>query len=191
MIEKKAYFLDNKGIEQYAIIRIKPNIFIGIDTFDKNNNRTGYILMFFHPNNRLYLDTIYCYDKFRGNGIASVISDLADYILRDYQNYIIRGIFEPTQMSTDRENNIIRSELELNDRARKFYTQAGYKIIEYKDYINNPEKYPEINSHDFQLGEDISNAIVAKKIVPLEPPFYEDNGVIYHVNYKEISRKSL
>ena len=56
-IEKQAYFYDNKNKLQYAEILITKNKFLGIKTFNENNISTGYMHIFVHPNNRLFLDT--------------------------------------------------------------------------------------------------------------------------------------
>lgn len=190
IVEKKAYFIDYEGNEQYANIRFNNGISLGIDTFDDKNNHTGYMRIYFHTNNRLYLDVIYCYDEFRGSGIASFISELSDYILSDYEGYVIRGVYEPGQLSTDRENKIERSLEELDLRARKFYSRAGYDIINYEDYSNNKDKYPYLNDDDFVLGEDSPNTIVAKPIKPKENFFYEIDEVIYHINYNKITTRN-
>ena len=184
LIEKYAQFVDNKGQKQQVKILINDGIFIGIDTYDDNNNHTGYMRIFFHPNNRLYLDSIYCYDEFRGSGIANYISDLADFILNEYIGYTIRGVYEPTQLSTDRENNIERNIEDLDNRAKAFYKKAGYEIIGYEDYINNRSKYPNINEDDFYLGEGGPATIVAKTLKEKNHQFVIENDAIHHVNYE-------
>lgn len=139
--------------------------------------------IFFHPNKKLYLDTIYCYDQFRKSGIATLISELADYILREYNGYVIRGVYEPGQLSTDRENNIERSKEELEIAARKFYKKAGYIIIEYEEYLKDKSKYPFLINEDFYIDEEGATTIVAKQIKQREYPYYEENGTIYRNNY--------
>ena len=129
--------------------------------------------IFFHPNKKLYLDTIYCYDQFRKSGIATLISELADYILREYNGYVIRGVYEPGQLSTDRENNIERSKEELEIAARKFYKKAGYIIIEYEEYLKDKSKYPFLINEDFYIDEEGATTIVAKQIKQREYPYYE------------------
>jgi len=47
IVEKKAYFIDYEGNEQYANIRFNNGISLGIDTFDDKNNHTGYMMIFF------------------------------------------------------------------------------------------------------------------------------------------------
>ena len=185
IIEKEAHFIDYQGNEQYANIEFNDGVFLDIEVFNQDNNRTGYLRMYFHPNNRLYLDVIYCFDEFRGAGIASFISELADYALSDYTGYVIRGVYEPGQLSTDRENKIERSDKELDLNARKFYSRAGYEIINYEEYCNNKDKYQYLTNEDFILGEDGHNTIVAKPIILKEHPFYEEDGVIYHNNYNK------
>jgi len=183
IIQKQAVFIDYENNEQYTEIRIDEGMFIGIKTFDLYNNPTGYMNIFFHPDKRLYLDTIYCYDRFRNNGIATFISELADYILKDYDGYVIRGVYEPGQLSTDREYNIERSQKELEIAARRFYEKNGYEIINYGEYSKNKSKYPFLIDNDFYLGEDGLVTIVAKQILQQEYSFYEEDGIIYHNNY--------
>ena len=145
---------------------------------------------YFHPNNRLCLDVIYCSDKFRGAGIASFISELTDYMLDSYKEYVIRGAYEPGQLSTDRKNKIEWSNEGLDLRTRKFYASVGYELINYEDYCNNKDKYPYLIKEDFILGEDGLNTIVAKPIISKEHPFYEEDDMIYHTNYIKINKRN-
>ena len=187
-IEKQAYFYDNKNNLQYAEILITKNKFLGIKTFNENNVPTGYMHIFVHPNNSLFLDTIYCYDEFRSSGIATIINELAEYLLKDYIGYKIIGEYKPGQLSTDR--NIKRSKEELDNKARSFYLKNGYQIIKYTDYLKNKDKYDYINSKDF-IKENISDTIVAKKLKEKEYSFYEEDGIIYHNNYIKENIKRL
>ena len=191
MITKNAIFYDNKSNKHYANILITENKFIGINTFDENNIPTGYIHICFHPDNRLFLDTIYCYDQFRKLGVASIISELAEYILKDYIGYVIIGEYKPGQLSTDRMNNIERSQEELDTAARNFYKKNGYQVIEYEEYSKNKEIYNCIKESDFNLGEDRSNTIVAKVIKEKQYPFVEDDGIIYRIDYDLSNLKKL
>ncbi len=143
--------------------------------------------IYFHPNKRFFLDTIYCYDTFRGRKIASNLNEIADYIMQKYQGYKIRGVYEPGQLSTDRINNIIRNEEELKNRADNFYRAMGYKKIGYEDFRKHPERYSGIDENlDFQLGEEISKIIIVKDIIPkLKYPFRVINGVLVNQNALE------
>lgn len=187
-IEKHAYFYDNKNNLQYAEILITKNKFLGIKTFNENNIPTGYMHIFVHPNNRLFLDTIYCYDEFRSTGIATTISELAEYLLKDYIGYTIIGEYKPDQLSTDRD--IKRSKEELDNKARSFYLKNGYQIIKYTDYLKDKEKYNYLDSNDFMYADNI-DMIVAKKLEKKEYPFYEEDGIIYHINYNKDHVKKL
>lgn len=182
--ERRAMFIDNIGKVHIAVIRTNPTLFIDISTYSVLYEPTGYMQLWFHPNSRIFLDTVYCYDKYRSRGIASKISDLADYLLRDYIGYIIRGCYEPKQLSTDRQNNIYRDQQELNLRASEFYKKCGYQIVSLKEFLDNPYLYPELNKEDdFQLGEECVSFIVEKKIVPMERyPFFEIDGMYVHNN---------
>lgn len=189
IIEKNAFFKDKNDNEQIAFIRINEGIYIGIKTQDSKKNPTGYMSLYFHPDKRLFLDTVYCYDQFRGSGIATKISELADYLLKDYPSYVIRGVYEPKQLSTDREKNIERSEDELDKAARKFYEKAGYQIIEYEDYTNHPEKYSFLTEYDFNLGEGGPRTIVTKQLIQKDHPFYEEDEIIYYREDEKLSGK--
>lgn len=187
-IEKQAYFYDNKNNLQYAEILITENKFIGIKTFNEDNIPTGYILIFIYPNNRLFLDTIYCYDEFRHLGIATKISELADYLLKDYIGYKIIGEYKPSQLSTDRV--IRRSKDDLDKQARNFYLKNDYQIIKYKDYLQNKDKFDYINSQDFMKLNN-TNIMVVKELKEKKYSFYEEDGIIYHKNYTEKNVKKM
>lgn len=178
--EYQAYFLDKSGCIENAEIHFLPGTFINIDVYRGNSVVTGYTCLHFHPNQRIFLDVIYCYDQFRSNGIATMISRLTDYLLEPYAGYIIRGVYGPSQLSTDRIQVLTRSKEELDQRARNFYQNSGYTIISYDDYLKSPSLYPDLTiDDDFQLGEERANCIVTKKIVPLNSDFfYEENGIL-------------
>lgn len=162
---KKAIFLDKKGYLQTASIDYVPNVFLSIYSFNTSQQETGYINLYFHPNKRIFLDTVYCYDEFRGNNIAKNLNNLADYLLQNYSGYIIRGVYQPSQLSTDRKNSIVRSKEELDLRATRFYHSCGFSIISLEEYQKNPNKYPDLDiMNDFQLGEELATSIVAKKV---------------------------
>lgn len=178
--EYQAYFLDKSGCIENAEIHFLSGTFINIDVYRGNSVVTGYTCLHFHPNQRIFLDVIYCYDQFRSNGIATMISRLTDYLLEPYAGYIIRGVYGPSQLSTDRIQALTRSKEELDQRARNFYQNSGYTIISYDDYLKSPSLYPDLTiDDDFQLGEERANCIVTKKIVPLNSDFfYEENGIL-------------
>lgn len=182
--EKRAVFVDNIGKVHVALLRINPELFVDIRTYSDENEPTGYMRLWFHPNNRIFLDTVYCYDKYRSRGIASKISDLADFLLQEYIGYVIRGVYEPKQLSTDRKNNIYRDQQELNLRASEFYKKCGYQIVSLKDFLDEPYLYPELNKlDDFQLGEKLADFIVEKKIIPMEKyQFCEMDEIYVHNN---------
>lgn len=180
-MEKLAFFKDKDGNSQVASINISENQFALIRSY-LGNDPTGYMYLYFHPNNRLYLDVIYCYDKYRKLGVASYISDLADYILKDYEGYLIRDQYYPTQLSTDRKNGIWRSHDELDKAARKFYEKNGYEILKYDEYLNNRDIYPNIFKEDFCLSEMGPTTIVLKTLIHKEYNLFEDNGIIYQKN---------
>lgn len=182
--KKFAIFKDEKG--DFNIVEIYINIgqCFMLNSKNQQGENTGYMNIYFHPNMRFFLDTIYCYDAFRGRKIASNLSEIADYIMQKYQGYKIRGVYEPGQLSTDRINNITRDKEELEKRADNFYQSMGYKKINYKDFREHPERYTEIDENlDFQLGEEIPKTIIVKDVIPKQQyPFKIINGVLVNKN---------
>lgn len=188
-IERMAFFTDKNGNEINTIYNYNPGKHLRIDTYC-GDNPCGYLYIYFHPNKRLYLDVIYCYTKYRHAGIATYMMKLAEYVLKDYNGYVIRGAYEPGQLSTDRSNGVICPEEEMRQNAVDFYHHNGYEIINYIDYLNNSAKFPYINESDFILGEDfITSVIVAKKLEEQDYSFFEERKVIFHNSYSELILK--
>ena len=183
-INKTAFFTDNKFRLNKANIMINGG-YIEIDTFDQSKNPTGYANVHFHQNKRFYLDTIYCYDKYRSSGIGTYISELIEYLLRYNPGYVIRGSYNPMQLSTDLIDRIQRSKEELDLRARAFYKKNGYNIVEYSEFIENQEKYPYLVKEDFFIGDESDKTIVAKQLVPKKHSFYERDGILYYDNKRK------
>ena len=178
---KNAFILDNEDNLMQAIIEFKETS-INIRMFDISYNFLGYMNIQLQENNRLYLSEIYCYDEYRGSGIATKLSELADFILQPYQGYVLRGVYYPTQMSKDLDN-ISRSKEELDARARSFYEKNGYEVLKYSDYLNNKEKYNFLNEKDdFYINNQLVDEIVFKVITPKSYHLYEDNGLIFNTS---------
>lgn len=164
-VENIAFFQDKNNHINIVVARISPNQAIILKSYNEELQETGYVNAYFHPNNRIFLDTIYCYDEYRGINIASKLSQLLDFFLKDYEGYIIRGVYEPSQLSTDRERNVYCSQEELEKRADNFYYKNEYLKLSYDDFIHNQSSYSFINEwDDFQLGEELANCIIIKKI---------------------------
>lgn len=177
-MSKSAFLKDNNGNLLQAVV-INTSKMISIRIFNTNYELLGYMNMFFQDNNRIFLSEIYCYDEYRSLGIATKISKLADYVLKDYQGYILRGIYHPTQMSSDFQNKY-RSKEELDLRARNFYEKNGFKILNYYEYINNRNKYDFLSvNDDFCYNGSLINDIVYKVIKEKDYNYYEDNDVIF------------
>lgn len=189
MEEKQAYF---KGTNNYIYnveIRKEKGNYLIINAYDKKGNEVGYMYIYKHPDNRLYLDVIYCYDKYRNNNIASSLLELADYLLKDYKGSIIRGIYMPGQLSTDKSLCNKKDSNEIDIITKKFYQKNGYQVIDYNNYVSNVKKYPNLEENDFYLDDDEPSTIVAKSIENKEYQYYEDNSIIYRKNIKRSLKK--
>ena len=184
-MSKSAFLKDNNGNLMQAIIDFEDDI-IRIRMFDEMMKLLGYMNFQIQKNNRIFLFEIYCYDENRGNGIATKLSELADYVLKDYQGYIIRGVYSPMQMSTDIDK-YSRSFADLAHRARNFYTKNGYEILDRSVYNQYKEMYSFLNEKDdFTINNQLINEIVFKVIKEKEYNFYEDNGLIFYKEHGKV-----
>ena len=172
-------FKDKKDTLHIAYLRKIKSMF-SIHSYLLTGQATGYINVYVNPNNRLYLATVYTYQDFRGKGVATNLNDILNYALQDYVGYVIRGNYNPTQLSTDRDYNRQVSEEELDKRARTFYKSVGFEVLRVEDYSKDPAAYPQY-SHvdDFILGEDgVSKEIVVKVVKEEEKlPFINIEGI--------------
>lgn len=186
-MEQIVFVNDNNGNLLQGLIKESNNL-ISIRFISDKNELLGYTNLFLQPNKRIFLSEIYCYRKYRGNGIASKLSELTDYVLKNYEGYIIRGIYHPTEMSTDlKKSNVDKKELDI--RARNYYLKNGYEILNYNHYLKNKDKYSYLNiENDFRLNGSIAENIVFKVIKNKDNNFIEDNGIIYYLNNKVKNR---
>lgn len=184
--KKFAIFKDGKGDINVVEIYINLGQCFMLKSRNEQGENTGYMNIYFNPNKTFYLDVIYCYDTFRGRKIAANLSEIADYILQKYQGYIVKGSYEPQQLSTDRISEISRDKKELEQRADTFYSSAGYQKVTYKDFKSHPERFPNIDEFSFQFGEEVAETIVVKTIRQKQKyPFQIKDGVLISENVLE------
>ena len=181
-MEKSVFLTDNNGNLLQGRILITDKM-ISIRLVDTNNELLSYINLFFQDNKRFFLSEIYCYDKYRGNGIATKLSELTDFVLKDYEGYVIKGVYYPSQMSSDYKN-IPRSKEELDARAKSFYKKNGYEIVNYYDFKNHRDKYYYLNENDFINNNDYVENIVVKVIKNKEHDYFEEDNIIFNSNKK-------
>ncbi len=153
---------------------------IYIHSFNLEGHSTGYIFVQVQPNKRLFLSEVYAYQQYRGKGVASALNDILSFALNDYEGYVIRGEYAPQQLSTDRDYKREVPLEELEKRARKFYKNAGFEILNVEEYKNNKENYPDYNyDDDFILyGSGESKQIVIKSVKKQENlPYTKIEGI--------------
>lgn len=147
--ETTTTFTDSLGYEHEVEIEYSPDEFLNITSY-YGNRPSGYIHITINSNKGLFLNAIYCYEEFRGRGIASKLNSLAMLLLKKYKNHIIHRIYNPTSLSTDRNKENAITYEELDQRARAFYKSNGYNIIDYGDI----QKYPYLNT-DINLFDEL------------------------------------
>ena len=186
---KEGRFRDRENREHFVEISMSDRDGIEIKLFDSYGNPSGYMYLNFLSNKRIFLNSIYCYSTFRRSGIATIMNDLADYLLRHYLGYVIIGAYQPFRASFD-DAQISNEELDF--AARTFYETKGYQIIKYSDFLNSRDKYSDLSCSDFFLCGDVHiSTLVTKKIKRKRYPFYEKNGTIYQDERGRIRKRFL
>ena len=191
----QAFFLDKEGKLYYATIDMLPTEFkeylndriISITVYDINDNEVGYTRIYpeREKNGRLtfYYDVVYVYDKYRNKGIGTKINELVDYLLRNYEGHLIRGIYMPENSSTSKE--------EADKMTTYFHNKSGYSIITCKEYDKNKNKYPYLNEQDFVFDEFGGTTIAAKVIEEQDYEFTLHDGKLFDKRLENKKIKSL
>lgn len=179
--EKNALFLDKKGEQCLAIISTS---FVGwnIDVYNESGDNIAFLYAYRQPNNYIFLDLIYVYDKYRGRGIADKMNDLFESQID--AGSVVYGTYEPQQVDTDLA--IARPATLLHHSAKNFYTRQNYRIIKYQDWLDHPFGVypPYINGQVFVTNESQDpDTIVVKKVKQNQTQaFQEVDGVLVHVD---------
>ena len=180
---KEGHFHDRENREHTVEITMSDKDGISIKIFDSYGNPSGFMYLDYLPGKRIFLSSIYCYNYFRRCGIATMMSNLAGYLLRNYSGYLIIGAYHPYRASLD-DAEVSKEELDI--AARSFYEKMGYQIISYDDYLNNRDKYSDLTSSDFFVSDEVHiSTLVTKKIEKQKYPFYEKDGIIYQEEPKQ------
>ena len=126
---------------------------------------------------QMNINSIYCLDRYRRNGIGTYLMDLTEYMLKDYNNYTLYGAYCPYQAPFEKEP---RTRAELALAASEFYLKRGFSIITLDEFKSELKTCPDITLKNFDLTiESYGNAIVCKHIDSYNGDrFYEDSGII-------------
>ena len=161
----------------HGILNIIKGDYILINLHNEND-KVGSMELYFRDHKKITLESIYCRDQYRKQGIGKTLLDISDYLLKDYIDYLLLGVYYPCQMIED--IHIYRSNNELDNQARKFYLKNGFNILPYMEYVNNKDMYPLINEKDFSPTiKKYGRSIVYKKIKKLDNYRFElkDNNL--------------
>lgn len=176
---KKAIFYDKNNNLCYFDIDYGFDTFI-IKGYDDLTKEQTLISKFLIDDNKIYIDVILCYTKYRNRGIASALLDLVDYIFKNCGGFIY-GAFGPCDSSIP--------DNEIYEQVRSFYTKNGYKIISKNEFIENISKYYELNEKDFEKTKEkfdysiIFKRITKKSIYRFEE-FIEEGILVESEDYK-------
>ena len=157
-MEKKGIKLTNLNL--YGIAEIIKGKYIMIGLY-KTSEKVGFMELYFRGAKKVTLENIYCMNKYRRQGIGTVLLDISDYLLKDYEGRTLCGVYYPTQMI---EAGVSKTEEELDRAARAFYLDRGFNILKHSEFTNNPKMYPEINYNDFSSAKSYDRSIVYRKI---------------------------
>lgn len=160
-------FRDALGELQYAKAYLNADRSVAVRVQNAAREEVAYMTIYPHFHQRLFLDVVYTFTKFRGRKIASYMDKIAEHFLTEngYDGFLLRGAFHPTQMASDRQNNVYCAPEELDKRAGAFYRGRGYQIVDVEDFEAHPEQYPNLTMRDdFELGEGVTRSIVVKTV---------------------------
>jgi len=151
--------------------------------------------MFVKDNNSkkklLYLSVFKTMSGNSGKGLGSNLNEfMEDSFTRQGCKYKgIIGRFFPSYFGAGTLK--IYSQRECNEIVRYFYEKNGYEIIYYKDFEENPEKYPYIRSSNF--GKDYCYPYLIKKVYNSQqnPNFQEINNIIVKNDVPEMFKEQI
>ena len=104
---------------------------------------------------KVYVELIFVNPEFRGCGIGTLLVQLTDYVLKDYDNFYYYGVYSPfSRVMGDK----------IEQETRKFYNQNGFEILSKKAFKSNMALYPELSIKNFIDTELLyGNSIIFKR----------------------------
>lgn len=100
-----------------------------IVVYNMDNETLGYSSLTKSKDKMYELETICCFNKYQNNGVASLIIDVYEFLLKDIDNYIIKGMYFPYNSIGKNQEKRPFEILDIN--ARAFYNKKGFKIMKY------------------------------------------------------------
>lgn len=171
---KQVYYETDKNEINYAITSIQTN-HISIDFFKGAFKYIGHIKLIIDKN-RIYLSSFYDTDIDAEDGIDAAVSDLIDYLLKDYvgSTIIVENI--PYQ-SQNPEGKVTKLNRIIFPNDLKPYIYNDFKLIWYRDVIRR--KFDSITKEDFERHGIKADYIIYKKIKKKEfYRFHEKDRII-------------
>lgn len=187
-MEKEVKLIKLTNFNLYGVANIIKDSYILIGLCNKEE-KVGFMELYFHGAKKITLENIYCLDKYRRQGVGTLLLDISDYLLKDYEGRILCGVYYPTQMI---DEGVIKTEEELDTAARSFYLKNGFNILKHSDFIKNHKMYPEIGYDYFSSAYSYGRSIVYKKIEEKDDYRIISNGNVLLENPKyKIKRNAL
>jgi len=183
---KVGVMIDKFGKLQVIDVVRKDNDSFSFESYDENmyKNNSLQIIIDDKLPNRLFLTKISTSNGQYHKGLGTNVNTFAEFFMKDMPYNFIYGIFSPGSYEVRRDSNINQKDYDL--WARKFYAKNGYEIINEYDFLQHPEKYPNLRKEDFEC-RDLVLKIVAKEInkEKKEFGFKTINGVFVKDNVPE------
>ena len=171
---KQVYYETDRADINSARVCIQNN-HISIDFFKGAFKYIGHIKLIIDKN-RIYLSSFYDTDIDAEDGIDTAVSDLIDYLLKDYigSTIIVENI--PYQIQNP-EGKITKSNRIIFPNDLKPYIYNDFKLIWYRDVIRR--KFDSITKEDFKRHGIKADYIIYKKVKKKEfYRFHEKDKII-------------
>ena len=183
--KKVAIFKDKSGCLQFIVIKIGfTDASLRINVYNEDCEITASLNVDKNRDKNFYFYNLLVERKHRRLNIATHLCELIDFILYDYKELSIIGIFEPFEFTEDRENIIYGVD---ESGIKEFYKRNGFEIVSYEDYIRAKEKYKDLYSINF--GRDKKDILIYKKIGENPHNYRQVGDLILHNNvFSEIDR---
>ena len=180
-----ALFLDKKGkVIKAKIERLteepisdKSQIFININCIQSGGELVSYLRLYTVPyaSEKLVLDMIYEYSKFRGQGIGKKMFELLPDAVKDLHKTKLVGAYLPNNYAEDCASGIEFNEKDANVTAN-FYKRNGFQLIRAKNIWSNKN----IGLQDFEFGGLSANTIVYLPLPLKQNKYINYNGFLLH-----------
>lgn len=159
------FFKDKCARLMIAYVRSLDNGSIEINVFSEFGESVGVLGIIRHQGKKLFMTQLYCYRKYRGNGVSEKMIELSEYLLLDLTEFYLVGVFDPFELSQDESSPFVSSIDDLRNRVEHFYRKMGFSIITPSDIDEFTKEYPFLEEDEhFPNCYNETDCLIVKKL---------------------------